>query len=172
MKQIITAIALFAELSTCSLNERVNNTAINIEELKEKFLYPPAETRPGCYWYWINDNISKEGITKDLEAMARVGIGRAYIGHIYNYKPESERRPSDVRYMTPLGEVKFMSDAWWEAVQWAVKEADRCGVETGFFNSPGCSQSGGSWIKPYQFMADAPLHKGGLLGPVNVKQQK
>ncbi|HCC71946.1 MAG TPA: hypothetical protein DEQ09_12460 [Bacteroidales bacterium] len=54
--------------------------------------------------------------------------------------------------MTPLGEAKFMSDAWWEAVQWAVKEADRCGVEIGFFNSPGWSQSGGPWMKPSQSM--------------------
>lgn len=170
MKQIIPAIALFAVLSTCSLNDRVDNTAINIEEIKGKFLYPPAETRPGCYWYWINDNISMEGITKDLEAMARVGIGRAYIGHIYNYKPESERRPLDERNMTPLGDVKFMSDAWWEAVQWAVKEADRCGVEIGFFNSPGWSQSGGPWIKPEQSMRYLAHSETIIVGGRNVDQ--
>jgi hypothetical protein len=113
------------------------------KDIKAAFLNPSAETRPGCYWYWINDNISKEGITKDLGAMARVGIGRAYIGHIYNHAG-----PND----TPVGKVPFMSDAWWEAVQWAVKEADRCGVEIGFFNSPGWSQSGGPWVKPSQSM--------------------
>jgi len=112
-------------------------------DVEANFRHPPAASRPGCYWYWINDNISKEGITKDLEAMARVGIGRAYIGHIYN-----RRSPND----TPVGDVPFMSDAWWEALQWAVKEADRCGVEIGFFNSPGWSQSGGPWIKPSQSM--------------------
>jgi len=112
-------------------------------DLQDQFATPPAQTRPGCYWYWINDNISKEGITKDLEAMARVGIGRAYIGHIYNHKGKSD---------TPVGKIKFMSDAWWEALQWAVKEAGRCGVEIGFFNSPGWSQSGGPWVKPSQSM--------------------
>lgn len=112
-------------------------------DLKSAFLNPAPETRPGCYWYWINDNISKEGITKDLEAMARVGIGRAYIGHIFTYAP-----PRD----SPVGEVKFGTDAWWDAVQWAVKEAGRVGVEIGFFNSPGWSQSGGPWVKPNQSM--------------------
>jgi len=112
--------------------------------MKADFLNPPEDTRPGCYWYWINDNISLTGITKDLEAMARVGIGRAYIGHIYNYNNDANS--------TPLGTVKFMSDAWWEAVQWAVKEAGRLGVEIGFFNSPGWSQSGGPWVKPSQSM--------------------
>jgi hypothetical protein len=29
------------------------------------------------YWYWIGDDISKEGITKDLEAMKEAGIGGA-----------------------------------------------------------------------------------------------
>lgn len=111
--------------------------------LEDTFRNPPPETRPGCYWYWINDNISKEGITKDLEAMARVGIGRAYIGHIYNHAG-----PND----TPVGKVPFMSDTWWEALQWAVKEAGRCGVEIGFFNSPGWSQSGGPWVQPSQSM--------------------
>jgi len=112
-------------------------------DLHATFTNPPPDTRPGCYWYWINDNISKEGLTKDLEAMARVGIGRAYIGHIYNHKDGND---------TPVGDVKFMSEKWWEAVQWAVKEAGRVGVDIGFFNSPGWSQSGGPWVGPSQSM--------------------
>ncbi|MFM7182838.1 MAG: glycosyl hydrolase [Verrucomicrobiales bacterium] len=107
------------------------------------FRNPAPDTRPGCYWYWINDNVTKEGITRDLEAMAKVGIGRAYIGHIFG---------EGARWETPVGKVPFMSDAWWEALQWAVKEADRCGVEIGFFNSPGWSQSGGPWVKSSQSM--------------------
>jgi hypothetical protein len=111
--------------------------------LRAAFAAPAPDTRPGCYWYWINDNISKDGITRDLEAMARVGIGRAYIGHIFTYAP-----PRD----SPVGDVKFGTPAWWDAVQWAVKEAGRVGVEIGFFNSPGWSQSGGPWVKPSQSM--------------------
>jgi len=134
------AIAVGAGFLSASLGA---NPASPTSDLKSAFLNPGAETRPGCYWYWINDNISKEGITKDLEAMARVGIGRAYIGHIFTYAP-----PRD----SPVGDVKFGSDAWWDAVQWAVKEAGRTGVEIGFFNSPGWSQSGGPWVKPSQSM--------------------
>lgn len=111
--------------------------------LESAFLAPPPDTRPGCYWYWINDNISTEGITRDLEAMVQVGIGRAYIGHIFDRKTEKD---------TPVGDVPFMSDKWWEALQWAVKEAGRCGVEIGFFNAPGWSQSGAPWIKPAESM--------------------
>jgi len=142
-----TPIYLFLMLVVLGSCEEIYQSdvpSIDMKGIRKDFLNPPAETRPGCYWYWINDNISKSGITKDLEAMAQVGVGRAYIGHIYNYQSESTS--------TPLGDVKFMSDAWWEAVQWAVKEADRVGVEIGFFNSPGWSQSGGPWVKPSQSM--------------------
>ncbi len=152
IKAATLLISMLLVFDACSETKQSDIPTREMDGMKADFHHPPAETRPGCYWYWLNDNISKEGITKDLEAMARVGIGRAYIGHIYNYKPESERGPGDERYMTPLGDVKFMSDAWWEAVQWAVKEADRCGVEIGFFNSPGWSQSGGPWMKPSQSM--------------------
>jgi len=51
--------------------------------LESGFASPPAETKPWCYWYWISDNLSREGITRDLEAMARVGIGEALIGNIF-----------------------------------------------------------------------------------------
>jgi len=152
MKHAMLIISMLFVFSACSIHEQSDVLTKSMEGIKADFLNPPAETRPGCYWYWLNDNISKEGITKDLEAMSRVGIGRAYIGHIYNHKPESERGPGDERYMTPLGDVKFMSDEWWEAVQWAVREADRCNVEIGFFNSPGWSQSGGPWMKASQSM--------------------
>lgn len=114
-----------------------------LEKLRRDFLNPPADTRPGCYWYWINDNISTEGITRDLEAMARVGIGRAYIGHIHDRRSVAD---------TPVGDVPFMSEAWWQALQWAVREAGRCGIEIGFFNAPGWSQSGGFWVEPAQSM--------------------
>ncbi len=51
--------------------------------LVQGFRQPPGETKPWVYWYWITDNISREGITRDLEAMARVGIGEAFIGNIF-----------------------------------------------------------------------------------------
>jgi hypothetical protein len=39
-------------------------TAIN-----EAFANPPLSARPGVFWDWLNGNITKEGITRDLEAM-------------------------------------------------------------------------------------------------------
>jgi len=43
------------------------------EELSERFRDPPDATKPWCYWYWLGGDVTAEGITKDLEAMAKVG---------------------------------------------------------------------------------------------------
>ena len=66
------------------------------QSLEAGFANPPEDTKPWCYWYWISDHISKEGITHDLESMARVGIGEAFIGNIFL---------DDV----PAGKVKVLS---------------------------------------------------------------
>src|ERR1700754_959077 len=56
------------------------------------FQQPPASGRPYTYWMWMNGNITKEGITLDLEAMQRGGIGAAYI---YNNAVGIPRGPVD-----------------------------------------------------------------------------
>ncbi len=128
MQRILTGI-LFAVLFqfSCCGNPH--------DELVSDFLMPPEETKPWCYWYWLNNDISKEGVTKDLEAMASVGIRRAMIGNIEGGGP-----------------VKMFSDEWYDVTHHALKEANRVGVELMSFNAPGWSQSGGPWIKPEQSM--------------------
>lgn len=122
------------------------------DSLADKFRKPPPETRPWCYWYWINDNISKEGITRDLEAMARVGIGEALIGNVAD--------PG-----TLLGNVKIFSPDWWKLTKHAVRVAKRTGVNLGIFNSPGWSQSGGPWVKTNQAMRYLVSSETRVIGP-------
>lgn len=65
----------------CALNSY--GDAKEKQFLIDNFKNPPADTKPAIYWYWMNEHVSKDGITKDLEAMSRVGIGEVYIGNIY-----------------------------------------------------------------------------------------
>ena len=108
---------------------------------EKDFVSPPDETKPRCYWYWMDGVFSKEGITRDLEAMKRVGIGNAYIGII-----SAQGGPTKEKGLAAL------TDPWWDCVTHAVKEGTRLGVDIGMFNSPGWSQSGGPWVKPQQAM--------------------
>jgi hypothetical protein len=125
--------------------------------LEAGFLDPPEQTKPWCYWYWVSDNLSKEGLTRDLEAMARVGIGAALIGNIFL---------DDV----PAGPVKVLSEAWWGMIAHALREATRVGVHIGLFNCPGWSQSGGPWIGPEQTMRYLASSETRVTGPQAMEQ--
>ena len=120
--------------------------------LEEGFDHPPEITKPGCYWYWISDNISKEGITRDLEAMAHVGIGEAYIGNV------------DVNH-GETGDVKALTEEWWGMVEHAVREGQRLGVNIGIFNCPGWSQSGGPWVSATETMRYVTSSETHIHGP-------
>ncbi len=127
-------------------------------ELEKGFLNPPEQTQPWCYWYWISDNISKDGITRDLEAMKRVGIGEALIGNIFLDE-------------VPAGKIKVLSEEWWQLVEHAIREGGRVGVNIGLFNCPGWSQSGGPWIKPEQTMRYLTTSETRVTGPMKFAQQ-
>jgi len=109
------------------------------DELKKVFTNPGDTVQTSIYWYWISDNISKEGVVKDLQAMKKVGINRAFIGNIGLDE-------------TPYGKVKLFSSEWWDILHTALKTATALNIEIGIFNSPGWSQSGGPWIKSSQSM--------------------
>ena len=109
------------------------------DKLAEGFANPPESTKPWVYWYWLSGHISKEGITKDLEAMAAAGIGRACIGDI--------SRP-DIAW----GPVPDLSEEYFGMLEHAVAEGQRLGVKISLFNCPGWSQNGGPWVKPGQAM--------------------
>ena len=36
---------------------------------QQLFLNPPESAKPGVLWMWMGANVSKKGITKDLEAL-------------------------------------------------------------------------------------------------------
>jgi len=111
----------------------------NFPQIKSGFQNLPDTLQTSVYWYWMSDNISKEGVVKDLEAMKRVGINRAFIGNIGGQN-------------VPYGKVKIFTDEWWDIIHTALKKATELNIEIGIFNSPGWSQSGGPWVKKEQSM--------------------
>lgn len=123
------------------------------------FVTPPSSVQTGTYWYWIEGNISKEGVEKDLEAMKAAGINRAFvanIGGVGTGDPNSQYK------------VEFMSDEWWNITRAALKKATELGIDIGMFNSPGWSQSGGPWIKAGQTMRYLNSSRTVVKGPGRV----
>ena len=108
------------------------------KELQRNFRTPPESARPGVYWYFMDGNISKEGMTKDLEAMKRAGIGSVVF--------------LEVNVGIPRGNVDFLSDEWKECFRHAVKECERLGISMTLGIGPGWTGSGGPWVAAEQSM--------------------
>jgi hypothetical protein len=106
-------------------------------DLSDGFLNPPDEARPWVYWFWINGNITKEGITADLEAMQRVGIGGVLIMEVDG---------------TPQGPVAFGTEKWKGMFRFACQEAARLGLEINMNDGAGWTGSGGPWNTPEMSM--------------------
>lgn len=132
-KNALPLLAIIALIASCTPKESAIST------IEKNFENVPEDVRIGCYWYWISNNISADGVVKDLESMKDAGITRAYIGNVTTGG-------------LPLGDVDFMSEEWWRVTRAAFKTAGDLDIELGTFNSPGWSQSGGPWISEDQSM--------------------
>jgi len=106
--------------------------------LEQNFRISPQSSYPQVFWFWMNGNVTRKGITLDLEAMKRVGIGG-----VFNF---------DVGTGIPKGPVEYLSEDWLQLKKHAMQEAARLGLEFTMHNCPGWSASGGPWITPEMAM--------------------
>jgi hypothetical protein len=109
-----------------------------VDRLAQGFDAPPTSARPQTFWHWMNGNVTPEGITLDLEAMARIGVSGVMIFDGSDY--------------LPAGPVNYLDPKWRALMQHAFKEGRRLGIQVGLHNGPGWSSSGGPWVQPAQSM--------------------
>lgn len=86
----------------------------------------------------MSGNMSKAGLTKDLEAIASVGIGGVLLFNITQGIPN--------------GPISYNSPEHHAMLTHAAKEAERLGLTFGVHNCDGWSASGGPWVTPEQSM--------------------
>ena len=77
-KLTVIVIVSFVICSCSKVTEQHENKDKTLKELAFMFQNPPLQYRPYVWWHWMGSNFSKEGITKDLEAMKDAGIGGYY----------------------------------------------------------------------------------------------
>ncbi len=129
----------------------IANGMMAADDLEKGFLAPPPSARPHTWWHWMNGNVTKEGITADLEAMAQIGLGGAQI--------------FDAGCDVPPGPVRFNSPIWFDTMRFAVSEAKRLGLEIVHPNCSGWSSSGGPWIAPSNAMKSVVFTEAAVKGP-------
>ncbi|OAM90795.1 glycosyl hydrolase [Termitidicoccus mucosus] len=126
-----------------------------------EFRAPPAWARPHAMWQWVGYNITKEGITKDLESMKNVGVGGAIVFQITS---AGTSRFAPVANVYSPG-VEYYNDEWLALLRHAAAEAQRLGLELGLHNCIGWSVSGGPWIKPENAMQRVVWSETRVAGP-------
>lgn len=123
------------------------------DPLARGFAVPPNDARPWVYWMWMDGNLDRDGITKDLEAMKAAGIGGVII--------------CEVNVGVPRGPVEFMSPEWRRLFKHVVTEAGRLGLEVTLNAGPGWTGSGGPWVKPEQSMQHIVASAVDVRGPAH-----
>ncbi|MEX6689618.1 glycosyl hydrolase [Danxiaibacter flavus] len=132
-RPIVFSAALLACLSVFS--QKTNKTSG--DTMYANFSSPPNAAKPRVWWHWMNGNVTKDGIRKDLEWMHRAGIGGFQNFDASLNTPQIvEKR---LTYMTP---------EWKDAFHFTAQLADSLHLEMAIAGSPGWSESGGPWVKP------------------------
>ena len=117
------------------------------------FANPPRMYAPYVWWHWMNGNVTKEGITADLEALAGNGLAGAMM--------------FDASCHTPMGSVTFGTHEYFDCLRHAAKEAKRLGLVLGVANGTGWANSGGPWVTPAESMKYTTYSETPVKGPMH-----
>ena len=107
------------------------------------FLHPDRTYYPETWFHFVNGNVSREGITRDLEAIAESGIQGIQLFH---------GRMNDDIWPGTEEPIECLTPKWEDLVRHTASEAHRLGMRFSLQTCPGWAMSGGPWIKPEQAM--------------------
>ena len=139
-------ISAFAETE-----ESVGAVAVAQATLEGGFRDPPNSAKPQTFYHLMNGNVTKEGVTRDFEEIARAGLGGVLI--------------VDVACFVPPGPLKFNTPEWYDLLRHAQREAKRLGLEITLSNCSGWSNSGGPWNTPENGMKVIKFSETKVAGP-------
>ncbi|MBR7105672.1 MAG: hypothetical protein IKC88_01665, partial [Opitutales bacterium] len=110
------------------------------------FQNPPKNNYPQTWFHYIGGNVSLEGITRDLEAIANANIAgvQLFHGQLSNNSQWSKVSPK----------IYCMSELWESTVKHTADECKRLGIDFTMQNCAGWAMSGGPWITPENAMRD------------------
>lgn len=89
--------------------------------LEQGWQNPPNQSRLLAYWWWLNGNVTKAAITRDLEGMKAKGFGGALLC-------DANGASQDGNDNVPHGPT-FFTPEWRELYKHTLREADRLGLQ-------------------------------------------
>ena len=128
---VIVSVILASLPGDWAITQAAELSGESAGELANQFLTPPQAAKAGVWWRWIDGNVTKEGITRDLTEMARQGI---MVLDLF-----------DVGGAPKTGPAAMMGSEWRALFQHALAEAARLGVSINVVPAAGWGM-GGPWI--------------------------
>ncbi len=129
--------------------------------LDEAWRNPPLNARLRAYWWWLNGNVTREAITRDLEEMKAKGFGGAVLVDAGGAEQDGNDR-------VPHGPT-FFSPEWRELYQHALREAGRLGLEISLNIQSGWNL-GGPMVKADDAAKKLTWSGARVTGPTNFNQ--
>lgn len=125
MKHLLSTVLGAFFLTGCLVSEKPQDVSQrNYDGLKQHFDSPEQIYGVNCWWWWLNGNVTRAAITKDLEAMKEKSFQGAMI---FDAGGHNQRGNRDI----PAGPF-FGSPEWNDLFVFALDEARRLGLEIGF----------------------------------------
>ena len=131
------------------------------DNLAARFAEPPDSAKPRTYWFHMSGNITKPGITADLEAMKAIGLGGALFMNVSVAMPQGLVETKD-----------FMSPAWQDCFQHMLSESARLGLDFGSALCDGWGNAGGPDIPPELAMQQLTWSETRVRGGATVEVTK
>ena len=133
MKKIIVLLLVMI-LAGSGCVEEMRDSELAAGTLESDFQNPPRQAGVRCWWWWLNSNVTKEAISRDLEAMHDKGFSGAMIfdagGHNHQNNKDIPNGP------------QFGGDEWTALYLHALNEAKRLGLELGLSIQSGWNLGG------------------------------
>ena len=127
---LLTIVFMLLSCRASGLQSRKSS----IVALRQGFLQPPRHVGVRCWWWWLNSNVTKEAITRDLEEMKAKGFSGAMI---FDAGGANQRGNAQV----PNGPT-FASPQWRQLYKHALNEGKRLGLELGLSIQSGWNLGG------------------------------
>lgn len=131
------------------------------DTLESGFRNPPHSAGIRCFWWWLNSNVTKEAITRDLEEMKAKGFNGAMI-----FDADGSNQRGNTR--TKSGPV-FGSAQWTELLLHACNEAKRLDLELSLNIQSGWNLGGPS-VSPAKTTQQLVWSKTQVTGPATMRQ--
>ena len=153
---VLFLISLFCSAAVFANNNELNS--VTLAELKKGFIKPEQQYFPETWFHLNGKNISKAGLTADLEAIKYSGMQGIQL-----FNKQGPAYPN-------VEQISILSPQWEPMIGHVADETERLGLNLTFQNCPGWSMAGGPWVPVEESQRELIHHEFQVTGGQHIRQ--